>query len=361
MAHPRKERLNLALSEKKLTVDKILEELRTKGELHGRTASQIRTLALKKLAELEDGYSDGELPVVKCFDRSISRKRRSGTRGVYESTKRRLASWGRFTDKTTFLDITERWLEDFESYLAETAPSANARAVHLRNLRAVFNDALEDGMTHASYPFKRFKIRTALTDDRSLTPEELRAIRDAECSPSLAKYRDLFMLSFYLCGLNLEDILQLRGMKGGKIEIQRIKTGQPILMKVQPEALEIINRYRGKEYLLDILERCGNYKNYQSRINGYLKLIGKRYNPKTKKWEGEAVRDDLSFYYARYAWGTIAAELDIPEKTIASSLSHGTAKTVTSIYMRVDMRKKVDAANRQVIDHVFGESLESKK
>lgn len=39
---------------------------------------------------------------------------------------------------------------------------------------------------------------------------------------------------------------------------------------------------------------------------------------------------------------------------IRESESLSTARTVTSIYTRVDMRKKIDAANRAVIDHIFG-------
>ena len=359
--HTKKERLNLILSEKKLTVDKILEDLRTKGALHGKSASEIRGLVVAKLSEIEEGAVGGELPVVKCFERFIRTKKRRGTAGVYESTKRRLLAWDGFSEGTTFREVTASWLENFNSFLAETAPSANARGIHLRNLRAVFNYALGEELTGAPYPFKRWKIRTAPTKDRSLTPEELRAIRDADCSKTLARYRDYFLLSFFLCGLNLEDILCIKEIKGGRIEVLRSKTGQPVSIRVEPEAQEIIERYKGEKHLLDAMDRCGNYKNFQSRINKYLKLIGKRYNPVTKKWDGEAVREDLSFYYARYAWATIAAELDTPERTIGAALAHSTAKTVTSIYTRVDMRKKVDAANRAVIDHCFSKNLENKK
>lgn len=65
----------------------------------------------------------------------------------------------------------------------------------------------------------------------------------------------------------------------------------------------------------------------------------------------------MTYYCMRYSWATIAAELDIPERTVGAALAHSTAKSVTSIYIRVDMRKKIDAANRAVIDHVFGGSL----
>ena len=348
--HPRKEAYNIKLMEKKLAVDKAIESLRKRGELHGKSVSEIKDLVIRKLDADQYGELGDECPVLRCFDRCIATKKRAGTIGVYESTKRKLLLFDGCTPRTTFRDVTAGWLSEFESYLAETSPSANARGVHLRNLRAVFNYALSEGLTGAVYPFKRFKIRTEPTPDRSLSAEDIRRLRDARCSPSLGKYRDIFLLSFYMCGLNLEDLLQLREIKNGRIEIRRTKTGQPIVMTVQPEAQEIIDKYRGKGYLLDILDKCGNYKNYQRRINRYLKCVGRAYNPKTRAWEGQAVNGGLSFYFARYAWATIAAELDIPERTIGAALAHSTAHTVTSIYTRVDMRKKIDAANRKVID-----------
>jgi integrase len=58
----------------------------------------------------------------------------------------------------------------------------------------------------------------------------------------------------------------------------------------------------------------------------------------------------LTIYWMRHTWATLAAELDIPKETIAAALGHG-GNDVTDIYIRFDQRK-VDKANRQVIDYV---------
>ena len=58
--------------------------------------------------------------------------------------------------------------------------------------------------------------------------------------------------------------------------------------------------------------------------------------------------DNVTTYYMRHSWATIAAELDIPKDTIALTLGHG-GSTVTDIYINYDLRK-VDVANRQIID-----------
>ena len=67
----------------------------------------------------------------------------------------------------------------------------------------------------------------------------------------------------------------------------------------------------------------------------------------------KALFPDLSSYWARHTWATIAAELDIPKETISAALGHEIGSSITSIYIRYD-QKKVDEANRKVIDYVNG-------
>lgn len=59
----------------------------------------------------------------------------------------------------------------------------------------------------------------------------------------------------------------------------------------------------------------------------------------------------LSSNWARHTWATLAAEIDIPDDTIALALGHSSGHRVTSIYIRRN-QKKVDDANRAVIDYL---------
>ena len=355
-----KDRLNIILSEKKLAVDKVLEEMRAAGELRGLSLAEIREKVSRKLELSVYDTDNGEVPIVVCFERFIRTKSNQGTIEGYNGTMAKLMAYREFSEKTTFRSINPSWLDGFNAYLARTNLSVNSRAIHSRNIRAVFNFALNEELTSAPYPFKRYKIKTEPTKDRSLTKDEMGALRDAKCNPTSEKYRDLFFLSFYLCGMNLEDILALKGIRAGRVETKRIKTGQLLTIGLVPEALYIINKYKGIERLVGLGEGV-NYDNFQRRVNRALKRIGQTYNPHTREWEGEPLIPDISFYWARFTWATAAGEIDIPEKTVGAAMGHGTSKSVTSIYMRVDMRKKVDAANRAVIDYVFPKNLETKK
>ena len=65
----------------------------------------------------------------------------------------------------------------------------------------------------------------------------------------------------------------------------------------------------------------------------------------------------FSYYWARYSWATMAAEVDIPERTIGSALAHSTRKSVTAIYTRNDLRKKITEAQTAVENYVFAPKI----
>lgn len=103
--------------------------------------------------------------------------------------------------------------------------------------------------------------------------------------------------------------------------------------------------------MINILDNYSDYRHFTSKINSELKKISKT----TKDDKGNDVIKPifpyLTTYYARHTWATIAASLDIPKETIAAALGHG-GNTVTDIYINFD-QKKIDDANRKVIDYVL--------
>ncbi len=107
--------------------------------------------------------------------------------------------------------------------------------------------------------------------------------------------------------------------------------------------MEIIERYRGDKFLLNYIERHNSYIAFSHQFNRVIKTLvpGEPFN-------------ELSTYWARHSWATIAASLDIPKETIAHALGHVSDYSgVTDTYIRFD-DTKVDEANRKVIDHVLG-------
>ena len=59
-----------------------------------------------------------------------------------------------------FKDITYTFLKDFEAYLREKGNGVNTVAKHLRQLRTLVNEAINQGYIHAdAYPFRKYKIK----------------------------------------------------------------------------------------------------------------------------------------------------------------------------------------------------------
>lgn len=344
--HPNRLFLNNYITRRMLDIDTIVLKLTESGDIGSMSALEIKRYVLHQLSpEKEEDIK--EKLFAKRFLRFAETKKES-TRFVYMNTYRRLSQFCDNFDTLTFEDITKEWLTSYDTYLSKTSPSRNARNVHFRNIRAVFNEAIDEGVTKA-YPFRRFKIRSVATVKRSFTVEQLRDLFNAPTDEHTEKALDIFKLIFLLIGINIIDLCKLRGMNNGRIEFHRSKTNRLYSIKVEPEALELINKYRGSEYLIDVLDRHKTHRSYTCMLNKQLKEIGVL----EADADSKAMFPQLTTYWARHTWATLAAELEIPKETIAAALGHG-GNTVTDIYIDFD-RKKVDEANRRVIDWVLYE------
>lgn len=346
--HPRCAMYNNMIAHRLIDVEGEILRLADAGALPFMRMSELRT-AILKLFNPSQEVDESKLFMAR-FRRFAYLKYNTRTREIYEATISRIVAFDKRCEKLTFEDVDKNWLTSFESFLARTSPSVNARSIHFRNIRAVFNDALDDEITRA-YPFRQFKIKRVATAKRSLSVEALRAFFDYPVEEYQRKYLDMFKLSFFLIGINIVDLCRLKRIDGGRIEYERAKTHRLYSIKVEPEALEIIERYKGKGWLLDPLDRYNNYKQYASRLNGALQAVGEVEIGKQGRKIIKPLYKKITTYWVRHTWATIAASLDIPKETIAAALGHG-GNTVTDIYIDFDQRK-VDEANRRVIDWVL--------
>jgi integrase len=101
-----------------------------------------------------------------------------------------------------------------------------------------------------------------------------------------------------------------------------------------------MDKYKGSDRLLDVLEHYASTHYWTSKVDQKLKTIAAALG-----------LPPISMYWARHSWATICAELDIPKETLSAALGHS-ASTVTDIYINFD-RSKIDRANRKVLDYVL--------
>lgn len=280
-------------------------------------------------------------------------KENPGTRGLYELTARKVAD---FDAKADFESMDAAWLKEFERYNIGHGMSVNGIAIHLRNIRTVFNWCIDNEYTD-KYPFRKFKVKSEKVPIRNLTAEQIVVLRDYAVEPWQEIYRDFFMLSFYLCGINPVDLLHLKtdNINNGRLTYKRRKTGHLFDLPVPKEAQEIITKYKGRNYLLSPLDKYSDYKDFLHHWNDALKKIGTTELVQDKAGKRRKVvyyplYPNMTVYTARYSFASIAAELDIPRETVALCLGHSWAD-VTSHYIAYDTRK-IDKAVKQVIDYL---------
>ena len=321
------------------------------GKLEDMTDKELKSHLQDKLfGKVSDSLKEKKKRITDFLNEILETKTNAGTIRTYITTRYNIEA---YDPNCTFDTMDKNWLMSFDKWMASRDLSVNYRAFNFRNIRSVFNYAIDNDYT--LYPFRKFKIKQEETYKRSMNIDQLRKLMNYECEEYQKKYRDLFMLMFYLIGINAGDLLTLKheNLYNGRIEYHRMKTNKYYSIKVEPEAMEIIERYKGEEYLLFFMDGNKTYKDILKQMNNQLKLIGK---VERKGLGGKKTREpefpEISSYWSRHTWATIAADLDIPVETISMALGHKAGYKITNVYIKFN-HKKIDEANRKVIDHVF--------
>lgn len=294
----------------------------------------------------------GKYDMISLIDYRIDQYRKLGNvnyRESFERTKGILTSFsGTFIPfeavDYSFLKKLEYHMKSIKMKDGTTGMKTNSIGVHMRNIRTIYNHAITTGLVELSlYPFRKYKISREVTRHRTLAGDEIaRIYRKQIADPLMAWARDMAMLSFFLIGINMKDLMYLRTIEDGRINYVRSKGKRPYSIKVYPEAMQIINRYRGEKYLLNTLENYAYYRYGTKRINKKLKDLATACN----------IDKPITTYYMRHSWATIARALGISKDDISYGLGHQRPSlAMTEIYVEED-QETIDLANRRVIDYI---------
>ena len=286
----------------------------------------IREAAGKKSATLKD-----------MFVRYTSREMGNKTKKNYSVTWNTIAQFDKTSETLLLDDISRDWLARYNLFLLNIGNCHNTRTVRIRHIAAVFNYAIDNELT-TNYPFRRLDLSIEPTKKRDLKVEELREVFSANVKEKDRKLLDAFKVMFLLIGINVHDLYNLTrdNIVDGRLEYKRLKTGKQYSILIQPEVIEIMNRYPGKDRLFSFCEHYANASSFAMVTNILLKKI----------------RAGLTTYYARHTWATLAFKLGVPKDTISLALGHSFGARVTGTYINADL-SRVDEANRKVIDYVL--------
>lgn len=354
--HPRAKQWNNFLRLRLADITSELLQLEVTGVLNTMTAEQVKTRLMVCI-----GHSTNEeVTFLDIFNDKLSKFDNAGTISIWRNTLNRITAFcnekGYNIERLRFQDMTVEWMEEFDAFLAKTAPKANARAINHRNIRTVFNHAKKRKKIDIPYPFAEYKIKHQETAHIDLSIEQTRRLATYPLiEEHIEKYRDIFLLMIYLRGINAADLFDAKKdqIVNGRLEYYRKKTGAFCSVKLEPEAKAIINRYAGKDYIIDIAEKWKDPKNYLRKMDKGLKKIGPVTIEKRGKKTYHGLFQRISSNSARHTWGSLLFELGYSIDTASDGLTHKHGSRTTNIYVHKRQQKIVDMANRELIDYIF--------
>ncbi|QEM03652.1 site-specific integrase [Mucilaginibacter rubeus] len=334
---------------------------------------QIEFLSCEQLRDYVRD-SDREIDIVEFANSHIEfLKSEEQNREPYSRTFRKIKNslidyFGR--DQISVNEIHANMLYDYERFLKksrvqtrinqlgkevttmEKALSKGGLQAHMRDLRTLFNEARNKhnneniGLIKIKhYPFKQYKVGAPPPSrKRNIDIELIREIRDCKVPEGtrIELARDLFMLSFYLCGTNAVDFYHATtaSIVKGRFEYNRSKTESRrqdqafISISIPEDAKPLLEKYLGKLNL-----RYGAYDYLDWALHKGMKGL--------REIVGHA---ELTLYWARHSFGTLARnKCRMSVDDVAVALNHiDNGHKTTDIYIDKDW-SIVDDVQCQVI------------
>lgn len=355
--------LNVIIKKRMAEMTLALQRIMLRDDMDTFTAKQLLHMVVRGTDTVDENES--EEYVLPVYNEYIELTKRLNTKATYRASLKSLMEFEKKIDTLRFKDITVSWLRRYQNWLLEDkGMEVNGANVYLRNLRTIFNFAIKNQYTFARYPFRDIDMSTTEPDKRFIEWDKFLEWVAQPTDAGRAFYRDLFMLSFYLCGIRPTDLLHVKKSQvvDGRLVYwpEKLNGRTKLSIKIEPEAWEIIRKHEGKEYLLDIMETREDYKAFMQHWNRALKAIGTdQYSP-TKCRNGKVYQlvkhvgivPYITVYYARSSWASFCYnQLDIPMDVISQGLGHKSGNRITNFYVKRS-ESKVDQANRALIDYL---------
>jgi integrase/recombinase XerD len=244
--------------------------------------------------------------------------------------------------------LTPKKLKEYENWMLSKGTSLATVGVYTRELRALFNQVIDDGLVDRSfYPFgqNKFQPPKGRKIKQALYKEDVIKILQypADTSTKECFCRDIWIFSYLCNGMNLKDISCLRqsSIKGNMLYFKREKTKKSnrtekiISVPLTAKAIEIIEKWGNVKgtydaLLFPILEKDDSPEAVRRKVSNLNGLI-------TDTVQRIAIKVGLPQVHitansARDAFATISAYQGRPLSDISESLGHSSI-SVTQHYL----------------------------
>lgn len=198
-------------------------------------------------------------------------------------------------------------------------------------------------------PFVHYTYPPAEVRQAWLSVEQIRAIRDYTPEHESDSFcKDMFMLSYYLGGINMVDMLKIDfAACRGKICYERTKTekrsklNKYVEFDIPPEAFEIIDRRIGEDGRIAVTD-SGRRLSCASTLRIGMKRMGLNLGI-----------HNLIFYSARKSFSQHAFTLGVPTQVIDYLLGHTIGKGSSCLYHYITVTpEQATAAVKKVLENL---------
>ena len=285
--------------------------------------------------------------IVEEFLSQIDEDDREKTHKLYKLAAKHFI---RFTGPGALMEhITPIRINNYLMHLRKSKLSPTSIKIYITLLKVIINYAIK--MRYVEYkvdPFVTASIPSAKKRDTYITVEQLKIIRDMVPNQyNVSVVRDIFMLTYYLAGMNLVDMLAY-DFRTNIVDYIRIKTrntkdGDRLTSFAIPdEAKPLIKKYMNKNTGKLVF---GKYKTY---VSCYNTLTRKMKVLKTVA----GVTHNLTLYSARKSFVQHGYDLGIPLSTLEYCIGQS-MKEDRPIFNYVSiMKKHADKAIREILDNL---------
>ena len=275
---------------------------------------------------------------------------KEGRRSTAELYRRTSNYFLNFAERDIMLEgITPRTVKDFDLYLRDRGLNPVSRGTYIVRLKAIINRAIRDNkVDYDTHPFEFYEKPGGSVRELDISVEDVRLIRDSNpAEKSLRMARDLFMLSYYLGGINLVDLMQINFKGRTTIEYVREKSkntkkgDKKVCFTIPEEAWPIIRRWMGKNGKLDFGYKY-TYDNFRKYVTHEIVRLGERLG----------IQQHVVYYSARKSFVQHGFELGIPLETLEYCIGQSMkANRPIFNYVKI-MRKHADEAIRKILDNL---------
>lgn len=297
VGHPHAKVMNLKLNK---LMGEYLDALYSIDNPDAFTCDQL-TAHLKALHSPKD-----VLPISKAMEYFVNHYKENGqlrTAYLYQTS---ICTFMEFTKCDLPLNaITPDMIKRYQKWMKQVKHySSSSISMKTTNLRRLYNFCCDKHLCSAESPFKGVKIPKPGRRDSQISVDELRALANKRFkTKAMNAMRDLFMLSFYLGGMNLVDMFQVR-YDNDCIRYQRQKTKRRTdkytTIPILPEARAILDRYNISTKLT--IGKCVSYENTRNLMGKMIKKMGTEVG----------ITTPFMFYSARKTFIQIGVQLMIP-------------------------------------------------